>query len=153
MLEADIVRASIFPIMLVGAMLIWRTRRYVAGRLLVLIGSLHLTGGWVGRDPLSRIFARGFFGQADSAVGRVPAAADQELVFWFLLWGVMAIVLGQLAIAAERQGARIPRWLGVELLVINAVCCALMPKGGFWWVLLPAWLIARRSADDRPVAG
>lgn len=143
MLEADIVRAAIFPIMLAGAILIWRRKRQVPGRLLVLIGSLHLIGGWVGRDPLRRIAAHGFLDQADSAVGRVPAVADQELVFWFLLWGIMTILLGQLVIVLERHGVRVPRWVGVELIVLNLICCALMPKGGFWWVLLPAWLIAR----------
>jgi Family of unknown function (DUF6463) len=145
MIEADIVRAAIFPIMLAGAILIWRAKRQVAGRLLVLIGSLHLIGAWVGRDPLRRIAERGFFDQADSAVGHVAAVADQELVFWFLLWGVVTIVLGQLTIAMERRDGTVPRWIGFELLVVNLVCCVLMPKGGFWWVLLPAWLIARPS--------
>lgn len=143
MLEADIVRAAIAPVMLVGTILIWRAKRQIPGRLLVLIGSLHLIGGWVGRDPLRRIAERGFWSQADSAVGRVAGMADQELVFWFLLWGIVTILLGQLTIAIEKRVGRAPRWFGAELLVVNLVCCVLMPKGGFWWVLLPAWLIAR----------
>ena len=147
MLEADIVRASIFPLMVVGAVVIWKIGRYVAGRLLVLIGVLHLAGLWVGREPVARMAAAGFFDQADSAVGNLPAVADQELVFWFALWGVWTMFLGWAVIAMERQHARVPPAFGWMLIVANLACAALMPKGGFWWVLLPAWLLTRARAQ------
>jgi hypothetical protein len=149
MLEADLVRAAIFPVMLIGTIIIWRARRAVAGRLLVLIGTLHLSGGWVGREPLQRIFSNGFFNQADSAVGNLPAVADQELVFWFLLWGLFTILTGQAVIVMERRGSLPPRWWGWELLLLNIACGVAMPKGGFWLVLLPAWLIIRGGPNAR----
>jgi hypothetical protein len=153
MLEADLVRAAMFPVMLGGTVLIWRSRRHVAGRLLVLIGALHLLGGWVGREPLRRIVAKGIVNQADSAVGNLPQVADQELVLWFLVWGVLTISIGQLVIAFERRGQAPPRWWGLELMVVNLACAALMPKGGFWWVLLPAWLIIRGRAPGSSAPG
>ncbi len=56
------------------------------GRLLMLIGFLHVLGGtWVGRKPLARIFRDGFWGEADSALGNMASEMDKELVFWFLL--------------------------------------------------------------------
>ena len=153
MLEADLVRAGIFPIMLIGAIVIWRRRRFIAGRLLVLIGILHLIGLWVGREPVARMAAAGFVGQADSAVGNLPAFADQELVFWFALWGVWTIFLGRLVILAEQRGMQLPPSFGWQLLAVNVVCAVLMPKGGFWWVFLPAWLITRGRAPESSAPG
>jgi hypothetical protein len=150
MLEADLVRVAIAPVMVIGAILIWRSHRYVVGRLLILIGVLHLSGGWVGRQPLRRVLGNGFIGEADSAVGNLPSYADQELVFWFLLWGLMTAALGQVLIMLEQRGVLPPRWWGWQLLILNLVCAALLPKGGFWWMLLPAWLIIRRDDTIRP---
>ena len=145
MAESYPVRAAILPVMVAGAILIWRGRRHVAGRLLILIGCLHMLGIWVGRDAVRRIAAGGFVNQVDSAVGRIPAKAAQELVFWFLLWGPCVILLGQLLIAMEEKGLRAPAWLGWELVAVNALAALLMPAGGFWWTLLPAWLIIRQA--------
>ena len=144
MLEADVVRALIFPVMLTGTVLIWRSHRFVAGRLLMLIGALHLLGFWVGREPLLRIAANGFLNQADSGVGNVAAKADQELVFWFLLWGPFTIMLGQLIVVLERRGVRPPSWFGWQLGAVSLAAALLMPKGGFWWMLLPAYRLIRQ---------
>jgi hypothetical protein len=92
---------------------------------------------------LIRIIAGGTINQADSAVGNLPAFADQELVLWFALWGVLTIVLGQTVVVLERSGARLPAWFGYELLALNLGCAILIPKGGFWWVMLPAYRIIR----------
>lgn len=150
MREADLVRLALTPIMGVGAFLIWRSQRYVVGRLLMLIGVLHLAGGWVARQALQRIVENGFVDQADSAVGNLPQYAGQELVFWFLLWGLMSLALGQVIIMLEKRGGFPPRWWGWQLLILNLVCAALMPKGGFWWMLVPAWLIIRRDDTTSP---
>lgn len=143
MLEADLVRAALFPVMLTGAILIWRRRRFVVGRLLILIGTLHLVGVGVGRAAVRDIIVRGVVGQADSAVGKLGLFAEQELVFWFALWGIWTIFLGRMAIIAERGGLQLPPSLGWQLLAVNVACAVLMPKGGFWWVFVPAWLIIR----------
>lgn len=143
MLEADLVKVAIFPLMVAGTIYIWRSGRYVAGRLMILIGLLHLSGLWVGREPLMRIIEGGLINQVDSAVGNLPAYADQELIFWFALWGLLMILIGQLLTVLERNGVRAPAWLGVELIVLNLGCAMLMPTAGFWWVLLPAYRIIR----------
>jgi hypothetical protein len=153
MLEAELVRAMIFPVMAVGAILIWRRGRQVAGRLLVLIGCLHMIGGWVGRAPIQEIIAGGFFNQADSGLAHIPAKTDRELVFWFLLWGPFVVMLGQLLVLMEAKGQRVPAWFGWELFVISVSAALLMPKAGFWWVLVPALLIVRRAHADEHAAG
>ena len=145
MLEADLVRLAIFPMMLAGAILIWRAGRQVVGRLLMLIGTLHLIGLWVGRTAVLHIVAGGILGQADSAVGRVESRADRELVLWFALWGLWTICLGQVIAMLEHRGERLPAWFGWQFLMINLAAAALLPKSGFWWVLLPAVLIIREK--------
>ena len=142
MIEADIVRASLVPLMLIGTAIIWYRRKFVVGRLLMLIGILHLSGVWVGRAAVQQIVAGGFVGAADSAVGKLPERAPQELVVWFALWGLWTIFLGQLAVMLERHHIAPPRWFGWQLIAVNLIAAALIPKGGFWWVLLPAGLMA-----------
>ena len=145
MLEADLVRLALLPLMLAGTIYIYRSGRYITGRLMMLIGVIHLGGLWVGREAIARIADGGWIGQADSAVANVPGIADQELIFWFTLWGLLMILIGQLLNALEKNNARPPSWFGVQLAALNLGCAALLPKGGFWWVLLPAYrIIVRR---------
>jgi hypothetical protein len=150
MREADVVRLLLGPLFLIGLLLIVRLHKRKAGRLLMLIGFLHVLGGtWVGREPLARIFREGFLGEADSALGNVASEMDKELVFWFLLWGVFMFIFGQVISCMERQGKRPAAFIGWELVTIGLVAIALYPKGGFWFVLIPAFLIIR--ASSKPV--
>jgi Family of unknown function (DUF6463) len=90
MLEVDLVRLGLGLLFLIGLWVLVHLRKRTAGRLLMLIGFLHILGGaWVGRGPLGRIVREGFFGEADSALGHVASQMDKELVFWFMLWGVV----------------------------------------------------------------
>ena len=90
MLEADLVRLSLGLLFLIGLWVLVRLHKRTAGHLLMLIGFLHILGGaWVGRGPLGRIVREGFFGEADSALGHVASQMDKELVFWFMLWGIV----------------------------------------------------------------
>jgi uncharacterized protein DUF6463 len=151
---ADLLRLILIPPFLIGLWLIVRRRERRVGRTLMLIGAVHILGGViVGWEPLSRIFREGFFGEADSTIGHIPAEKEQEMVFWFLLWGVTAIILGQVVAHLEGMGEKLPVWLGWELAAFSVVAIALAPKGGFWWVLLPAyWILrdARRGGERRP---
>jgi hypothetical protein len=49
---------------------------------------------------------RHFFGQADSAVGHIVDRANQELIFWFALWGVWTIFVGPWVSILEDRGFR-----------------------------------------------
>lgn len=148
MIEADLTRLALGPLFLLCLVIIFHLRKHKAARLLMMIGVLHVLGGaWVGREPLIRIVREGFFGAADSGLGHVPSATDRELVFWFVLWGVYTFVLGQLLAWMEKQGHRPPAYLGWELIAINLIAAALMPKGGFWLVLIPSFLIIREATD------
>ena len=151
MLEADLVRLILGPLFLICLLVVFRLRKRKAARLLMVIGVLHVLGGiWVGREPLSRIFREGFFGQADSALGTIPAHAEKELVFWFLLWGVFTFVLGQLISWLSKEGKRAPAYIGWELLGISLIAAFLAPKNGFWLMLLPAFMLIKdaRTQED-----
>jgi hypothetical protein len=148
---ADLLRLVLIPPFLIGLWVILRRRERRVGRTLMLIGLIHCLGGvLVGWEPLLRIFQEGFFGQADSTIGHLPPEMEQELVFWFLLWGVMAILLGQAVAHLESLGEALPPRLGWGLAVMSLVAIAVAPKGGFWWVLLPAyWIIWDKRQDAR----
>jgi cytochrome oxidase Cu insertion factor (SCO1/SenC/PrrC family) len=143
MLEADIVRL-IGPLFLICLLVVFRLRKRKAARLLMVTGVLHILGGlWVGRRPLMRIFREEFFGQADSAVGTVPAHAEKELLFWFLLWGVFTFLLGQVISQLYKEGKLIPAYIGWELAVITFVAALLAPINGFWLMLIPAFILIK----------
>lgn len=149
MSEADLVRLILGLLFLIGLLVVLYLRKKKAGRLLMVIGVLHVLGVIVvGRKPLLRIFREGFFGQADSAMGTVPAHAEKELVFWSLLWGVFAFLLGQLISWLEKERKRAPAYIGWELVVISLIAALLAPKDGFWLMLLPAFILIKdaRSA-------
>jgi len=149
MLQADLVRLILGLLFLICLLVVFHHRKRRAGWLLMVIGVLHVLGGiWVGREPLSRIFREGFFGEADSALGTVPAHAEKELVFWFLLWGAFTFLLGQLISSLDKEGKRIPAYIGWELAGITLIAALLAPKNGFWLMLLPAFMLIKdaRSA-------
>jgi Family of unknown function (DUF6463) len=144
--KADVVRLILGPLFLIGLFLIVRLHSRKVGRLLMLIGFLHVLGGtWVGRQPLARIVRDGLWGEADSALGHMASEMDKELVFWFLLWGLCMFIFGQVISCMERQGKRPAAVIGWELAALSLLAIALYPKGGFWFMLIPAFLIIKDS--------
>lgn len=114
----------------------------VAARMLIAIGVLHLLLFlWFGRRVLAAVAADGFWNTIDPI-------RDRQMIFWALLTGVFAVVLGQLGLWVERRGTRLPVFLGWEIFAIGLVCGVLMPISGGWLFLIPAVLIvlARREA-------
>jgi hypothetical protein len=144
MLEADLVRLILGLLFLICLAVVFYLRERKAARLIMAIGVLHVLGAsWVGRYPLAQIFREGFFGEADSALGRIPSRVERELIFWSLLWGVFTFLLGQLISVMERQGTRAPARFGWGLAAISLTAALLAPKDGFWLMLLPAFLLVR----------
>jgi Family of unknown function (DUF6463) len=144
--KADVVRLILGPLFLIGLFLIVRLHNRKVGRLLMLIGFLHVLGGtWVGREPLARIVRDGLWGEADSALGHMASEMDKELVFWFLLWGMCMFIFGQVISCMERQGKRPAAVIGWELAALSLLAIAFYPKGGFWFMLIPAFLIIKDS--------
>lgn len=155
MLEADFIRLILGLLFLACLVTVFYLRQRKAARLMMAIGVLHVLGGaWVGRGSLARVFGDGFFGEADSSLGRIASQADKELIFWSLLWGVFTFLLGQLVSWAEREGKRPPAYFGWELAAISLVAALLTPKNGFWLLLLPAFMLIRgagKTGDEKTI--
>ena len=144
MIETDVVRLILLAIMVVASIVIFRIGKNRAGRMLKLIGTLHiLSGVYVARMSLLRIFREGFFGEADSALGHYPSEISKELIFWFLVWGPFAFIIGMLVSWFEGRGKYPPASIGWALAVASLASVMVDPKTGFWWVLVPAFLIIR----------
>ena len=116
----------------------------LAGRILIAVGLLHVTLFlWWGRRVLRAIVTEGFWDTIDPH-------RDRQMIFWSLFAGVMLVLLGQLALWAERRGLRLPAVLGWELLVITIAGGVLMPVSGGWLLAVPATLVilgARRASS------
>jgi hypothetical protein len=146
-LEADLVRVVLGVLFLSSLAVILYLGRNKPGRLLITIGVLHIGGGLVvGREPVMRIVREGVLGEADSAFGNAPQYMDKELAFWFFIWGVLTILLGQVSNWLESKGMGLPASIGWQLIVVNLAAAILIPKGGFWFVLIPAYMIVRNAS-------
>jgi hypothetical protein len=60
-------------------------------------------------------------------LGHVASQMEKELVFWFMLWGIVTFIFGQLVAWMESHGQRPPALIGWELMIMNFVTIALYP--------------------------
>lgn len=151
MAESDLIRIILAPVFLTILVVVVKKKKHIAARLLMAIGVLHiLAGSWVGRDILARFARESILGGADSGLGDIPANVEKEMVFWFELWGVWLFFLGQLLTSLEKQGGRPPAAFAWGLVAACLVSGIFVPKAGFWWLLIPAFLIVRDSRNTGP---
>lgn len=89
---------------------------------------------WFGRRSVRAIAGEGFWNTVDPV-------RERQVLFWALLTGVMALLLGQLALWVTKRGQPLPSSLGWQLLSMTLVAGVLMPVSGGWLLLVPAILI------------
>ncbi len=83
---------------------------------------------------------------ADGLVS-VLSGAERALAFWFLIVGVLLIMLGQCLTAYIRQtGCPAPSFLGYMLLAVSVIGCMVVPVSGFWLFIPQAFIIIRAKA-------
>lgn len=117
--------------------------RYV-GRLLMATAVLHVAVGVVLERGSLRAIAR------SGVVNAVEPHRDRMAAVWFLLFGAVTWVLGQLADWTQREHGRLPASLGWGLLALDTGGAVLMPVSGFWLVLPQGLLALRASRRGRP---
>ena len=126
--------------------------RRFSGPLLVATGVLHLLAGFVFYPrPLAAIAQDGFF----DAVKLSPAQFDREAAFWWMVFGVMLLILGSLVHWTQARTRTLPAFLGWSLLVLGVAGVILMPDAGFWLALPQAPLVfgvARQGRAQPAVA-
>ena len=124
--------------------------RPLAGPLLLGIGALHLlVGVLVHGQALADMAREGVIGTLAPRAGAL--LLDREAAFWFEMSGVGLLLLGGLALWAERRVGMLPASLGWSLLAMVALGVLVAPLSGFWFLLAPAVVIllrSRRTATD-----
>jgi Family of unknown function (DUF6463) len=114
-------------------------RRWV-GRYLIAVGLVHSAAGivlyW---QPLVAIIRAGAWNSIDPHF-------DRNTVFWFLVAGVLVVMIGGLVDWLESRRLVPPRFLGYGLAAFAVVGVFLMPISGFWLFLPAAAALSRRAA-------
>ncbi len=119
--------------------------RALAGPSLVLIGAGHAALGAVAyRDSLAALL-RGGVGSAGEGPWSPAETTARQRAFWFEVSGAALVLLGDAVRAQERRGQRPPRRLGWALGALAVLGGAAMPRSGFWALLVPAAVLARRG--------
>lgn len=119
--------------------------RVSVGTSLLVIGTGHLAIGVVHwRDTYGRMARDGLVDSLHS-----PGASRQEQLeraeaFWFAVTGVALLLVGDLARAVERREDALPASLGWGLAATALLGGTVVPRSGFWALLLPAATVLRR---------
>jgi hypothetical protein len=117
-----------------------------AGFWILGVGVLHCAlFVWFGRATLGTIASERFWNAIDPV-------RERQVLFWALLTGVMALLLGQLALWVARNGKPLPAFLGWQILGLTLVCGILMPVSGGWLFAVPGALIvlgARKATKQQ----
>lgn len=115
-------------------------RRWI-GRSIVGIGVVHSLFGLVfQRETLAELLREGL-------VNTVHGEAEREFAFWFIFFGLLAMILGALIDWCEGRGHGLPRFLGWSLLALTLLCVIVMPISGGWLLFPPAIAAVRRSVS------
>ena len=124
------------------------------GFLLILTGVGHsLVGLVIFHQPLVAIARDGVLATIGPHVVEGLGNNDmgREAAFWFLLYGPILCLQGQIANHAVARGdAAILRLLAWNLLATGAAGAAIMPVSGFWLVIGLALLAFRQAARIVP---
>lgn len=98
-----------------------------------------LVSGWSNYMPMLR----------DGLVNSVGSDFERGFILWFLVCGVMLLMLGTLLQHyIKATGRPAPMFLGISLLVFSAVGCLIEPVSGFWLFIPQAIIII--AANRRP---
>ena len=109
------------------------------GRTVLAIGALHTVFGLaVFRGTLAELLSEGL-------VNTVHGQPVREFAFWFIFFGLLAMILGALVDWCELEGRPLPAFLGLSLLGLFGICVTIMPASGGWLLALPALGVLRQA--------
>jgi hypothetical protein len=101
------------------------------GKSLIGIGILHTIFGFV--------FFWGILAElaGEMFLNTIDRQLDRHAAFWFLFAGFVLMIVGGFIDWAERRDLRLPAFLKWSFLAITAMGCVIMPKSGFWLLIVP----------------
>ena len=110
------------------------------GRWLVAVAALHTAFGLLlGGRVLPKLLERGIV----NSVGNDPMVG---MVVWFLLFGIVLMMVGLAVTELERSASfRSARALGLSLFLLCLTGVVLMPVSGFWLAFPPAIALIMRG--------
>ena len=74
---------------------------------------------------------------------------ERMWAFWFLYFGFVLLLVGELLVWLAASGHAVPRFVGWALLARTLVGVVVMPASGFWLMLIPvAGLLFGRPARE-----
>ena len=119
------------------------------GPLLIAASLFHVLTGLVSASgDLAAIWRDGVFDTGG-------ANLERQVSLWFILTGWMGVLVGQLVRTHQRRTGTVPAYAGWQLLAMSIVGIVLLPRSGFWLILILALLTLWVSYHERtrPVLG
>ena len=126
----------------------WLLATGVLHQFVGLLGGLGVIemAGAAQRRPLSEIVQAG-------VVNAVEPDLARSTFVWFVMFGFVLLMLGDLARRWERERTPLPRALGFQLLALSLLGVVLFPVSGFWLCIPQAlWIIGRAEPAFSPSA-
>ena len=113
------------------------------GKGIALIGAIHTAVGVGGfRNVIGEIAAQGMF-------NTVNGQPEREFAFWFIFFGLIAVLLGAVVAWTANRVGEIPPFLGWSLLTLTVVGVVIMPLSGFWLLIVPTVGALRHRTGSR----
>jgi hypothetical protein len=98
----------------------------LSGRLLIATGVIHnIVGVLIGYPYLLEMWQAGLWNSVDPHLGRIA-------IFWFLLFGFLLMMVGQVLATSTRP---VPKAFGWSLLAVSTLSALMMPVSGLWLVI------------------
>ncbi len=101
------------------------------GKCVVVIGVIHTIFGFVVFHEIIAALAGEMF------LNTIDKQIDRNAAFWFLYTGFAFVIMGGLIDWIERRHPGLPPFLKWSFLSITVLGCVIMPKSGFWLLLIP----------------
>ena len=107
-----------------------------SGTFLTATGIIHtIYALFIGKDAFSEMLRNGL-------VNSIGENYSQGFAFWFLICGVILILLGQtLQYYIKKEQKPAPVFLGYSILLLTVIGCIIEPVSGFWLFLPQAILL------------
>ena len=107
-----------------------------SGRFLTATGVIHtIYALFIGKDAFSEMLRNGL-------VNSIGENYSQGFAFWFLICGIILILLGQtLQYYIRKEQKPAPLFLGYFILLFTIIGCIVEPISGFWLFLPQALII------------
>ncbi|MGD9367226.1 MAG: DUF6463 family protein [Desulfobacteraceae bacterium] len=101
------------------------------GKSVLVIGIVHSVYGFI-------VF-RGILAELcrELLLNTVDGQPNREAAFWFLFSGFALLIIGGLIHWVEQRRLAMPLFLKWSFLAITLLGCFIMPKSGFWLLLVP----------------